>query len=213
MLRDTIQYIVIDGNSNDGSVEFLQSEKDKFQKCIIEPDNGIYDAINKGLAECVGDYILVLNSGDVLIKDELKEIISNLGQDDIYYCDVDILNKLRRQKHISDHNQLTHRMSISHQGALVARSVYKDNLYDQTYKLSADFAFFNKCLIQGKSFKKLNFTIAEFEVGGRSDTQFITSRLENLRALYRHKQYYYMFSGLIRYVREAIHLGIRALVH
>lgn len=208
-----IQYIVIDGQSTDGSAEFIRSNSQKFNDVVIEPDGGIYEAINKGIRKSTGDYILILNSGDVLVTRNIRKILSLLTIHDIYYCDVLLKNGTSTSKHVSDHTQLTHRMSISHQGALVSRQVYKKGLYNEEFKLSADFAFFNSCLLNGYSFQKIDMLIAEFQTGGRSDTLFITSRLENLHALFLKRQYYYIILASLRYLREGAHIAIRSIVN
>ena len=64
---DHIEYIVIDGQSTDGTLEIIQKYRDKITVLLSEKDKGIYDAMNKGLALATGDYVLFLNSGDELI--------------------------------------------------------------------------------------------------------------------------------------------------
>lgn len=59
-----IEYIVVDGNSNDGTLELIKKHEDKISKWISEPDHGLYDAMNKGLALATGDLIGILNSDD-----------------------------------------------------------------------------------------------------------------------------------------------------
>ena len=207
-LRSQIEYIIVDGLSTDGSVNYIEEHKSALDKIIIESDHGIYDAINKGINIASADYILALNSGDVLRSDFLNLIFTEIQDKDIYYCDVDIISNGKRTPHISDHKKLSHRMGISHQGAVVARKLYKHRLYDQSYKLSGDFEFFNYCFVNNYEFEKINYVISEFEAGGRSDNLFLISRFENLRALYNNQQYWYMLVGLIRYIREAVHLWV-----
>ncbi|WP_316822077.1 glycosyltransferase family 2 protein [Pedobacter gandavensis] len=69
-----IEYIVIDGGSTDGSKEVIATYKDQIHYCVTEPDEGIYNAMNKGIRVATGDYLLFLNSGDFLIdKNVIKE--------------------------------------------------------------------------------------------------------------------------------------------
>src|SRR5690606_635289 len=68
-----IEYIVVDGNSNDGTLEVIEEYKDIVNKLVSEKDQGIYDAMNKGLALATGDYVLFLNSGDELYSSTTLE--------------------------------------------------------------------------------------------------------------------------------------------
>jgi glycosyltransferase involved in cell wall biosynthesis len=60
-----VEYIIIDGNSNDGTLNIIQKNEDKITKWISEPDQGLYDAMNKGIAIATGDVIGILNSDDI----------------------------------------------------------------------------------------------------------------------------------------------------
>lgn len=79
-----IEHIVIDGNSNDGTVEIIKRHEDKISKWISEPDKGLYDAMNKGIALATGDLIGVLNSDDTFYSGTvLSEIVSFHNQNSI----------------------------------------------------------------------------------------------------------------------------------
>ena len=73
---DNIEYIIVDGNSNDGTIDIINRYKDKIDKVIIENDNGIWDAMNKGLKIANGDIVGFLNSDDTYNQNTLK-IVNN----------------------------------------------------------------------------------------------------------------------------------------
>ena len=81
------EYLVIDGNSNDGSKDIIEKYKDKINYWVSEPDSGIYNAMNKGIRAATGDYLLFLNSGDWLFENNSIANVDKLitGSKDIYY--------------------------------------------------------------------------------------------------------------------------------
>jgi len=72
-----IEYIIIDGNSTDGTLDIIKKHEDKILKWISEPDNGLYDAMNKGISLATGDIIGVLNSDDTFYSTTVVEEIVN----------------------------------------------------------------------------------------------------------------------------------------
>ena len=77
-----IEYLIIDGNSTDGSIEFIKSQESKIDYWSAEQDGGIYDAMNKGIVKANGEYLLFLNSGDIF---SYQESISKLIYDNLNY--------------------------------------------------------------------------------------------------------------------------------
>jgi len=73
---DNIEYIVIDGASTDGTVEIIKSYGDKIAAFVSEPDRGLYDAMNKGIALATGDIVGILNSDDFYINSHVLEDVA-----------------------------------------------------------------------------------------------------------------------------------------
>ena len=81
-----IEYIVVDGKSTDGTLQIIERYKTRIAKIISEKDEGIYDAMNKGLAAATGDYVIFMNSGDEFYKTDTVERVFETAPDaDIYY--------------------------------------------------------------------------------------------------------------------------------
>ena len=72
-----LEYIIVDGNSNDGTLDVLKKHKNKVNKCISEPDKGLYDAMNKGIKLATGDLVGILNSDDTFNSNTVIEEIAN----------------------------------------------------------------------------------------------------------------------------------------
>ncbi|WP_373940767.1 glycosyltransferase [Polaribacter sejongensis] len=81
-----VEYVIIDGGSTDGSKEYILDNAEKLAYWVSEPDNGIYNAMNKGIAKATGEYLLFLNSGDFLCDNYvLSKFSLELKDADIYY--------------------------------------------------------------------------------------------------------------------------------
>lgn len=142
-----VDYIVIDGGSTDGTVDIIRKYADRLAYWVSEPDKGIYDAMNKGIAAATGDYINFMNAGDKFANPSvLNEVAKFLGakRPDILYGDVLIKERgiefLIKPKNferiISDH------LPFCHQSSFVATNYHKRHLFDTTYRCAADYNMF-----------------------------------------------------------------------
>ena len=83
-----IEHIIIDGDSNDGSPDVIDENKEHFSYWCSEKDNGIYHAMNKGVAHASGEYLLFLNSGDFLEPGAIVTALDELTGTNIIYGDI-----------------------------------------------------------------------------------------------------------------------------
>lgn len=187
------EYIVIDGASTDGSVEFLQTFKlSNFQtlNLISEPDNGIYHAMNKGIKRAKGDYIQFLNSGDCLVDDRVVEDVLNELPD----CDIFVGNVVsvrpdgskRYNKNKKEVSLLTfYRGTIQHTSAFIRRSLFdKYGLYDEDLKIVSDWKWYMQ--VAGLNKADVRFTdryISLFDMTGISSTQLDKDKAERRKVL------------------------------
>jgi glycosyltransferase involved in cell wall biosynthesis len=149
------EYIVIDGNSTDGSQQAMQDYDGIIQYQVSEPDEGIYHAMNKGIRLAQGDYCLFLNSGDWLVEpDTLKNLFSaapctDIVSGDIYFYD----NQKNEIKwHVPSPDQVTAKSlflgSLPHQATLIRRSLFdRIGLYNEQLKIVSDWLFFIEALL------------------------------------------------------------------
>src|SRR5690554_5935160 len=119
-----IEYVVVDGGSTDGTLAVLRQYEDRISQLISEPDEGIYDAMNKGLRMATGDYVLFMNSGDQLYASNTVEaVFASAPDSDIYYGETELRNESWEPIGIRRHStpdQFTWKsfrygMNISHQ--------------------------------------------------------------------------------------------------
>src|SRR6476620_8472507 len=94
------EFLVIDGNSSDGGKDVLEQYKAHIDYCVSEPDTGVYNAMNKGIRAATGDFVLFLNSGDLLYKNDiLGRVNASIDNEyGIYYGDV-IVQKPSSRRH------------------------------------------------------------------------------------------------------------------
>ena len=142
------EHLIIDGGSTDGSTEYIISNASFFSYAVSEPDKGIYNAMNKGITRAKGEYLLMLNAGDVLYnKEVLNEVFRNTSYtQDIIYGDVDRESKGLVFTESIFPDKLTFGFlrygMISHQAVFIKRRLHDIvGLYDETIKYGADWYF------------------------------------------------------------------------
>jgi len=147
---ENIEYIVIDGASSDGTIDIVKNYGDKISKFVSKKDNGLYDAMNKGIKLATGDIIGILNSDDVyfdkyVIENVVKRFEEKLVDSvygDLYYVEENDLNKVQRYWKSSDFKQggFAKGWHPPHPTFFVKRKVYeKYGLFNLEMKVSADF--------------------------------------------------------------------------
>ena len=147
-----IEYIVIDGGSTDGSKEYIEQQRSNFSYWVSEEDNGIYNAMNKGIKIAKGEYLLFLNSGDWLVNNGIIEkLLKSVSTEDIVYGNIFKVNdkgEAIEKKGVASSNvrlsDLYYR-SIFHPASILRRDLFeKYGYYDESLKIVSDWAFFLK---------------------------------------------------------------------
>lgn len=173
------QYIIIDGNSNDGSINYLKNLNYKNFEIVSEKDKGIYDAMNKGIKLSIGDYIIFLNSGDFFpdnsILQSIKDFIDkSVNKIDFIYGDAYEYSPEKLKfyyKTSRKHLYAWYGMFAHHQSMVYSNEIIKkyDITFDLSYHLSSDWDFTLRFLNHCKKIIRLNFPVSVFEQGGYSD--------------------------------------------
>lgn len=181
--------IIIDGASKDGTVDVIEKycNLDSRFNYVSEPDNGIYDAFNKGWKMANGEWIYYLGSDDVLTHNGLEKLIINAGNSDIVYGNVIYKSRTREIYKISlPVNKLKGNM-ISHQSLIMRRSIICElGGFNLMYRISADFDLVQKAYTYGKIFKYVPITVAYFNASGIS-----TQRMDILREAFNIRKKYH----------------------
>ena len=139
-----IEYFIIDGASTDDTLEILAPYRDNIDCIVSESDNGIYDAMNKGVSRATGHYLMFINAGDTLCDNAIEKIREELRSAlDIYYFAYYNLTEIKGQKFLFEGPKcliLSHEIPTCHNAMVISRKAFKDcGLYDTKYRLSADY--------------------------------------------------------------------------
>jgi len=151
-----IEYIVIDGGSEDGSVEVIKQYSDKITYWVSEPDEGIYNAMNKGILRAKGEYCLFLNSGDFLANNEvLYKLFEVERQEDLLICRFyrrnDEGNRIEMKEQKITFLEF-YVSSLPHAATLIKRNLFeKIGLYNENNKIVSDWEFFMEALFIHRS--------------------------------------------------------------
>ena len=188
-----IEYIIIDGGSTDGTVETIKNYQSKISVIRSEKDNGIYDAMNKGLKIATGEYLLFLNAGDELYTvDTLASIFSISKDADVYYGNTAIVSEQgkelgeRRLKPPSQLNwkSLKYGMCVSHQSFIAKRSLCSP--YNLNYSISADIDWVIGILKRSKQIVNTKIYISKFLEGGASNKHRTKALAERFLIMLKH---------------------------
>ena len=168
-----IEWIVIDGSSTDGSVEFIEELNNKPDKFITEKDNGIYHAMNKGALHATGSYIVYMNSGDQLVSNLITDDFLLKLKADITYGDALVSYDNIDLKYSKQPESLSilnfYRSCICHQATFIKREIQLRFKYDENYKFASCRKFFLESIVFGAvDFEYLNIPICVYDLNGIS---------------------------------------------
>jgi glycosyltransferase involved in cell wall biosynthesis len=160
---DNIEYIIIDGDSTDGTLDIIRKYEDSIAYWLSEPDKGIADAWNKGIALCNGEIIGILNAGDYYQSDCIEQVVNNLYPNElsvtygktILLDDNNQVIKVNQDKF--NPRNIIWFIGIYHPGCFATRITYeKIGIFNLNYRLAMDCDWIIRCYRKGVVFKKLD---------------------------------------------------------
>jgi len=194
------EYLIIDGKSNDHTVEIAESYKGTFAKrniiykIVSEEDTGIYNAMNKAAFLASGDWIIYLNSDDFFYKqDGIQQFLSNSYDDfEVVYGDVMVLKNgemyLQKPREL-DRLKSGSEMPFCHQSTFTKINVLRQYTFDESYRIIADIDSFLRMYEDGLHFSYIPICISVFSNDGISQTNRIASIIEGKKLLKSHRCY------------------------
>jgi len=178
-----VEYVIIDGGSNDRTVSIIEKYKDKVAYFVSEADNGIYNAMNKGIKASIGEILYFLNANDYLFDENVvKDVVEAFKKTkaDIIFGDMSFIKengeeKERRSFAVADKLFLTSE-NLCHQGIFYKKRVFEtcalyNKFYDENYRLLADYDLNLKAIFKKKhKARHINRVIAKFTLEGQSNS-------------------------------------------
>ena len=190
-LFSEIEWIVIDGGSTDGSLDVIHEYKSKMAYWVSEPDSGIYNAMNKGVVQAHGEYVLFLNSGDRLhSNDVIEQFVSNelyglydylVGRVVTVLNDV-VKGEIIPKSQVTCKDLLSTDFYLSHPAEFIRRERFMLLKYDESYRISADMKFVAEDMIRnGAMYAALPIIVSDYDLSGISSTNTDLTKLERIR--------------------------------
>ncbi len=181
------EWIIVDGASNDGTAEMAASFDEPYASARSERDSGIYDAMNKGLDRATGEFVVFLNARDTFADSEVLETVSaNLRASKADYLYGDNMEEFgggrSLYKRAQGHERLAYGMFACHQTMFFRRSMIGSLRYDTSLRISGDYAFTAKFLLQKRPrICRVDRALCIFDLSGASLTDRKRGREENWR--------------------------------
>ena len=193
LLQDypSIEYIIIDGGSSDGTIEIIEEYRDCISKFISEPDHGIYDAMNKGIEAATGDMVCIINSDDFYATGSaIKHLVHRMIKkgSDIVFADLVIVdpadsNRILRyyDSSLFHPERLRYGWMPAHPTFLAKRGLYERwGAYSLDYQIAADFEMMVRLLYKARaSYAYLPEIIVKMRAGGVSTNGLRNSLILN----------------------------------
>lgn len=169
------EWVIVDGASTDGTTSFLETG-DPSWRWRSEPDQGIYDAMNKGISMSRGEYIVFLNAGDIfasvsVLTDVRDELVSAKEEVDVLFGGATLVFRNGQRKYRGPkalRNYIWHGLPAIHQSTYYRTDLLRSNLYDVRYKVCGDYYLAARLYLQKIRVAYIREALAEFFVGGSS---------------------------------------------
>lgn len=170
-----IEYIIIDGGSTDGTIEIIKKYEDKITYWVSEPDDGIYDAMNKGIAKATGEIIGILNADDWYHEYAVGNAVYWILKSgcDVVHGDVELLDSQEnsyRVLHPKSIENIWHCMVFNHPTCFVRTSVYQRlGVFSSIYEIAGDYELFLRFYCNDVIFQYCSEVLVYMRLGGASD--------------------------------------------
>jgi len=212
-----LEYLLIDGGSNDSTVEIVNKYNSKIDFIISKKDEGMYDAMNKGIKLAKGELIGILNAGDLFVNEKVvSEIVNKIEEKDAIYADLDYVNELNTNKVIRkwksgefNFTNFKYGWMPPHPTLFIRKKIYENfGMYRLDYKTAADYELMLRIFYKNEcSAVYLNKVIVKMRVGGASNSSIknrINANMEDRKAWKDNELKPYWFTLFLKPARKII---------
>lgn len=196
--RIQTEWIVIDGCSSDGSIDLIKTLGSEIDKVQIEKDDGIYDAMNKGITQATGKYLYFLNSGDVFSEDGfLNESLPILQRS---RCKL-VSGKVRLMLREKNLGEVDLKPWVPHQGVFVPLDLMKKYKFDTSFKIFGDLDLWYRLKSDGVyKLDRYDYVVAEMSVDGVSANLTTMKKrvIDKAKLNLKHKLYFRLLFDVLQ---------------
>lgn len=212
-----VEYIIVDGASKDGTTAIIDKYRDRINHVVSEPDKGLYDAMNKGIALATGDYLCFLNAGDSFHEDDtLQRMVHSISGNelpDVLYGETALVDAQRHFLHmrrLSTPEVLTWEsfkqgMLVCHQAFFPRHTLVER--YDLKYRFSSDFDWCIRIMKKAHTLHNTHLTLIDYLEEGMTTQNRKASLKERFRIMAKH---YGLLGTLVRHAWFVVRLALKS---
>lgn len=214
-----LEYIVIDGGSSDNTISIIKRYENIITYWISEPDKGICDAFNKGIAVATGNIIGIINSDDILLPGALDAVEKAYGPNiDVYYGNgVRIFEDgSTRPYKAKSPKGLKKEMALVHPATFISKQAYeKYGVFDTQYRTCMDRELLLRMFSAGAIFKKIDYPLAGYRMGGISEinSELVDKEREIISLKYGANKYEIFVHSKISKFKKSVSNWLRMRKH
>lgn len=213
-----IEYIIIDGASQDNTLDIICKYQDKIDYWLSELDKGVYDAMNKGISHSNGDWLLFLGADDILANNDVINNVFSLlrGEQQIKGNNIDAIaanvKYLNNRQFNSQFSQLLKlKNTIHHQAAFYKKNLFGDFSYNTEFKISSDYELNLKIFIEKRNYLQVDELVTICAPDGLSGLCSWSGYLEEIKIRNKYLSFsesiVYNFLTILRFVAKKITIG------
>lgn len=214
-----IEYLVIDGGSVDESKHIIRAQEEKIAHWVSEPDSGIYNAMNKGIMAATGEYLLFINSGDVLVNNEVIADLTRQKPVADLICGNLIFEKEAGPEEWIPADELSFKTflysTIPHPSTMIKRQLFNIvGMYNENNKIVSDWEFFLLAVCKHNcTYQHVDIFVTQYSDGGVSSNPQNFSTIDEERQLVLNKYFPYFIKDYVAHEAEIAAIRKKNKIH